>query len=341
MRAARLFSLLVFAVLLAYGVVGFHFLPQASFQGDLTRVGVLPESLFGWRKPQPAVPADLLVQSPMGEADVLVVGDSFSDGLVWQTVLVGSGFKVRTLSWDTVRGVCDDTLERLRALGFNGRYVVLEVIERNLQSTLDRSLACHEATFHMGPRDDARRGPPQVRSDPDNLPSSGRLSIGIKTALNAARYLTAARQPGFGMLQASSDVTVARVKDGCQLFSHTACQDTLYFTSEASADADPQAVQKITSLNARLSGIVPVWAVVPNKSTIYLHPEEVFWKQAAQQFHSVDLLRAGRQAIAERVIDLYPANNTHYSTSGYLMMGREILNVLRENGFGEKAVGGK
>ena len=331
MKAARLFSLSVFVILLAYGVVGFYFLPQASFQGDLTRVGVLPESLFGWRKSQPVVPADLLVQSPMGEADVLVVGDSFSDGLVWQTVLVGSGFKVRTLSWDTVRGVCDDTVGRLRALGFNGRYVVLEVIERNLQSTLDRSLACHEATFHLGPRDDARRGPPLVRSDPDNLPSSGRLSIGIKTALNAARYLTAARQPGFGMLQASSDVTVARVKDGCQLFSHTACEDTLYFTSEASADADPRAVQKMVGLNSRLSGITPIWAVVPNKSSVYLGPDEVFWTQAVRQLRSVDLLRASRQALADRVVDLYPANNTHYSTSGYLMMGREILGVLRES----------
>lgn len=331
MKAARLFSLLVFAILLGYGAVGFYLLPQASFQGDLTRVGLLPESLFGWRKLQPEVAADLLVQSPMSEAEVLVVGDSFSDSRVWQTVLVSKGIRVRTLSWDTVRGVCDDTLERLRALGFNGRYVVLEVIERNLQSTLDRSLACHEATFHVGPRDDARRGPPQVKFDPDNMANTGRLSIGIKTALNAARYRATSQQSGFTTLPASSDVTVARVENGCQLFSHTACQDTLYFTSEASADADPRAVQKMVSLNSRLSGITPIWAVVPNKSSVYLGPDEVFWTQAARQLRSVNLLRAGRQAIAERVIDLYPANNTHYSTSGYLMMGREILGVLRES----------
>ena len=73
MRQAKLFSVIVSLIVLGYGAIGFYFLPMASFQGDLTRIGMLPESQFGWRKPQPAVDPKLMQQSSMQDADVLVI----------------------------------------------------------------------------------------------------------------------------------------------------------------------------------------------------------------------------------------------------------------------------
>ena len=55
MKQARLFSIILFAALAIYGAIGFYFLPLANFTGPLTRMGKIPESLFGWTKPQPYV----------------------------------------------------------------------------------------------------------------------------------------------------------------------------------------------------------------------------------------------------------------------------------------------
>src|SRR6266481_8864887 len=103
MKHAKIFSIVVFVVLLGYGAVGFYFLPLATFQGELTRLGLLPERLFGWTKPQPTLDIKWMQQASMQEADVLVIGDSFSDGRVWQTVLTQHGLKVRTDSWNNMR----------------------------------------------------------------------------------------------------------------------------------------------------------------------------------------------------------------------------------------------
>jgi hypothetical protein len=40
MNHAKLFSVLVFLMVALYGAIGFYALPLASFQGDLTRMGL-------------------------------------------------------------------------------------------------------------------------------------------------------------------------------------------------------------------------------------------------------------------------------------------------------------
>ena len=96
MKHARLFSIIVFAALAIYGAVGFYFLPLASFTGPLTRMGKIPESLFGWTKEQPAIDPSNLANVSLQEADILVIGDSFSIPHLWQSVLVKNGIKVHT-----------------------------------------------------------------------------------------------------------------------------------------------------------------------------------------------------------------------------------------------------
>jgi len=332
MKPEKLFSLLVMTALLAYGAAGYYFLPYATFQGDLTRVGMLPETLFGWRKPQPLVPGNLLIQSSIDKADVLVIGDSFSAGLVWQSVLVKQGIKVRTLTWDTVRGACEDIGEKLRKLGFRGRYIVFEVIERNLLATVERSLVCKEATFHLGPNDDAPRAAMPTNFDPDHLARTGKLSVGFKTLLNERNFLAQASATQFSKFQASHDVTVARVTEGCHLLSHTACEYILHLAEESAEDISPSVLDNIAALNSRLPGVTTLWAVVPNKSTVYLYSGKTFWDRSKRYFHSVNLLDTSKEALKRGAVDLYPANNTHYSQTGYLVMGDAILHDLKSIG---------
>lgn len=330
MRHARFFSILVSVAIFGYGAIGFYFLPMAGFQGDLTRTGMLPESQFGWRKPQPVIDPKLMHQSSLQEADVLVIGDSFSDSRVWQTALTQRGLKVRTESWDSMRGVCADFMPWLRAQGFAGKYVVLEFIERNLSDGLNRSIACQHMQYHPNAMTDAPRSIPIVSFDPDHSHRSGRLSVGIQTALNYRGYAQLSSSPAFKFAALPNNTSVTRVKNGCELFSHKRCNDALFLGEDKAAEVDSSALNNIEKLNARLGGITPIWVFVPNKSTAYLYSDKQFWNEAERRFGAPNLLHMTQQVINKKTVDLYPANNTHFSTTGYLLMGGEIFKAMHQ-----------
>ena len=329
MKHAKFFSIFVFAAVLGYGVVAFYFLPLATFQGELTRMGLLPEALFGWTKPQPAIDIKWLQQSSMREADVLVIGDSFSASRVWQTVLTQNGLKVRTESWDSMRGICTDFMPWVRAQGFAGKYVVLESIERNLVDDLGKSVACEHMQYHPNPHTDVAVYPPAVSFDVHQGNYSGKLSTGIQTQLNVMKYERLSSTPNFSSWLLPNDVRMARVPNGCELFSHTSCKDALFLSYDKPEEVDATALMNIEKLNARLKDITPIWVFVPNKSTAYLYPDKQFWNEAERRFHAPNLLRMTQQAIQAKTIDLYLGNNTHFSTTGYLLMGGEIFKAMQ------------
>lgn len=330
MRQAKLFSIIVSAIVLGYGAIGYYFLPMAGFEGDLTRIVMLPESQFGWRKPQPAIDSKLMQQSSMQEADVLVIGDSFSNGRVWQTVLTQHGMKVRTEHWDSMRAICADFMPWLRAQGFRGQYVVLQIIERNVPEGLEKSVACQHMETHTNVSADSPRYPPAVSFDPDHSNRSGRISIGIQTALSFRAYKKLSDTPDFRLVALPNGAKIARIKNGCELFSHRRCSDALFLGEDKAGEVDGSVLSNIEKLNARLGGITPIWALVPNKSTAYLYPDKQFWNEAERRFGAPNLLRMTQQAIDGKTVDLYFANNTHFSTVGYLLMGEEILKAIQK-----------
>jgi len=330
MRHAKYFSIFVFTAVLGYGAVAFYFLPLATFQGELTRMALLPESLFGWTKPQPALDVKWMQQASMQEADVLVIGDSFSDSRVWQSVLTQHGLKVRTESWDGMRGICADFMPWLRTQGYTGKYVVLESIERNLVDDLSKSVACLHMQYHPNRMTDAPRSPPVVSFDTNQGNYAGKLSTGLETQLNALKYEHLSSAPGFKSWLLPNDVKLARVPNGCELFSHARCNDALFLSYDKAEEVDAGAFGNIEKLNVRLSGITPIWVFVPNKSTAYLYPNKQFWNEAERRFQAPNLLRMTQQAVQAKTIDLYLANNTHFSTAGYLLMGEEIYKAMQQ-----------
>lgn len=330
MRHAKFFSIFVFVTVLGYGAAGFYYLPQATFQGDLTRMGLLPERLFGWTKHQPALDATWMQQASMQDADVLVIGDSFSASHVWQTALTKRGIKVHTEPWDSMRGVCEDFAPWLLTQGFTGKYVVLESIERNLVDELNRSIACQHIQYHPSARTNASSyASPAISFDVNYGDYSGKLSTGIRTQLNVLEYERLSRSLPFKTWLLPNDVKMARVANGCELFSHARCNDALFLAYDKPGEVDANALENIERLNARIRGITPTWVIVPNKSTAYLYPDKQFWNEAERRFRAPNLLRMTQQAIQSRTVDLYPANNTHFSTTGYLLMGEEIFKAMQ------------
>ena len=313
-----------------YGALGFYFLPRATFQGDLTRVGLLPESEFGWQHKQPQLESQHFLQSPINEADVLVIGDSFSLSLVWQTILTKNNLKVHTEHWDNIEGVCIDFMDWLQRKQFKGKFIIFESIERGLVSNLDRSISCNAVQYKTNGLSiaEGQRGAPPTFFDIHAKDYSGKLSTGIRTQLNMMMYLLASLSDNFKAMSIANDVRLNRVANGCDIFSHKSCNDSLFLSKDDPAEIDQSALEKIKRLNSRLSGVIPIWAIVPNKSTSYLYSQKQFWNNLEQQTPAPNLLGMTEAAIKAKVIDLYPANNTHFSTTGYLLMGEAIYKTM-------------
>jgi len=328
MRHAKIFSITVFAAVLGYAAIGFYFLPLATFQGELTRMSLLPESLFGWTKPQPQLDIQWMQQASMQDADVLVIGDSFSDSRIWQTALTQRQMKVRTLSWNSMQGICGDFSDWAKAQGFKGNYVIAEIIERNLIDTLQRSAECMQTQYHPHASVDAPRPPPTVSFDTTQGDYSGKLSTGIKTRLNQMEYEKLSRSSDFGLWELPNNVKVARVVKGCDYFSHVRCNDSLFLAEDKAEEVNMKVFELIETHESRLQNFKATWVVVPNKTTTYLHPQKVFWKEAAKRLQMPNLLQVNQNALKAKTVDLYPANNTHYSTTGYLLMGEEISKAI-------------
>lgn len=326
MKPAKLFSLIVITMLGLYGAVGLYCLPLAGFEGDLTRVGLLPESLFGWNKPQPAIAPDLLKSASWQDADVLVVGDSFSEPRIWQTILVQHGLRVRTEHWTSVRGVCEDFYPWLRAQGFKGRHVIFEVVERNIAAGIPNSVACKQEVYHPDVKANLPRPPPITQRDTSDL--SGRFSIGIATWRNVRDYQRLSDAAGFTHRDMPGGARLVRLPNGCELFSHKNCQDALFYTSDSVADMGDEVIDQVQALNGRMGDITPLWVFMPDKSTVFLHPEKQFWDKAERRLLAPNVLKVMREALARKTVDLYPANNSHVSTTGYLILGEAVYQRL-------------
>lgn len=326
MKYSKFFSVAVMLVIGLYGAVGSYFLPLAGYQGNLPRMAKLPESLFGWNKPQPKIEPTLLHQASWQEADMLVIGDSFSDTRVWQTVLVQRGIRIRTQHWTQIRGICEDFYSWVRAQGFRGKWIVFEGIEVSLEVGVPTEANCKHVIYHPSVEAEKPRRPPITNRLAKDR--SGRLSVGIETWLNARRYEQAAAVSDFKFMQFPS-VDLVRFPQGCDWFSHTRCKDVLFLGWDNKTDISNGVLDAADTINARLPGITPIWVFVPNKSTVYRYPDKTFWDRAEQRLYAPNLLHHFRRALQNKMVDLYPANESHLSTAGYLLMGEAIYDTLQ------------
>jgi hypothetical protein len=269
-----------------------------------------------------------LRQATWQQAEVLVIGDSFSEPRIWQSVLTQRGLQVRTELWGTVRGVCEDFMPWLRAQGFTGKYVVFERIERSLVSDLPKLLACQKMLTHGGHTSPSVT-PPLTTFNSTLARYTGRLSIGIRTQINTLRYERHRQAASIADWVLPNGVQLSRLANGCQLFSHARCQDVLFLSEDRASDIGDDSLQIMAKINARLNGITPIWMVIPNKSTAYLYPNKSFWNRAEPLLNAPNLLRETQRAITQHSLDFYPANDTHFSTTGYLWMGETMLRHLQ------------
>lgn len=303
-----------------------------SLEGDLARLGGLPERDFGWQEPQPLIQAKNLHSYPLAEADVLVIGDSFSASLVWQSQLVLGGLKPSTLHWSDVK-LCDgDFGEVVRQSGFRGRYVIIEAVERTIQGRM-RSI-CKKGS-RLNKSGEYSSSPPPT-SQTNFLLKGDRLGVKrvIEAIVNKFRYT----------YQSSSykefdTVRMILTEGGCSLFSNRMCNYGLYYFEDFSKETF-KSVDNVLSINKNIGkeGMQTIWLVVPDKSTIYIGYGKYnlssyvnVW-EILRESGDLNVPNLGEEFIKKsRLIkDFYAPNNTHLSPNGYLFLGDLVLGNIQK-----------
>jgi hypothetical protein len=299
------------------------------FYGDSTRVGLLSESAFGWRDAQPLVPTDLLRRSEISAADILVIGDSFSGSLVWQSELVRAGLHVATVDWLDTGPLCRNFGSWLRRSGFRGRLVIVESAERELGSRLEAGEACVEMRGAIA----KARGPvgsPRV-APPTTLNWSESLFTGVFMAMNTYRAERSQSDLVFGAGRTPFPIRVQSVPKGCESFSHRLCDKGLFLVRDTEQPVlSDRMLEKMASFKRGSPDVAIEWMVLPNKSTVYLDAgrAQTIGPRLSQEGLGPDLFSLLTQS-RTAVRDLYAPNDSHLSTTGYLMVGRYVAKHVK------------
>ncbi|WP_431113131.1 hypothetical protein [Variovorax paradoxus] len=295
--------------------------------GDLTRIGRISETEFGWRGAQPRVEFAQLRGVSVERADILVIGDSFSATHVWQSRLTQAGYGVATVFWDNLgERLCSDFDDWLRASGFRGKLVIIESVERIVSMRLAHTHAC-ERTDRPLTALTAPRSLPQEHAPDFALNWNAQLISGWLTARCTGSAIA-------GRVGRNCDPqTVARpVKGGCERFTHRRCDTALFLAADRElGEITPTHAAQMQAFNQAHASVPILWMVVPNKWTTYLEPSHshAFIQALVQNDLGPDLFGfAQHQKKAMR--DFYYPNDTHISTLGQITLGERMLRAVQQ-----------
>lgn len=297
--------------------------------GDLTRLGYIFEEDFGWNMQQPLIPAEHLKSYSINDADVLIIGDSFSAGLRWQSKLVAVGLKPITWYWKSLM-VCQDIGHAVRQAGFKGQYIIIESVERSFQKGIG-----HNCNKTINITKDAYTKSIPVTDRPRTSSAKSQLGGGwiIRALFNKFKL---------SMLNTSQEyiefgsVRMAYI-DGCKYFTNNMCEYGLFYENDFKKKTY-RAITNVLSINRNLKNvdIQPIWLIIPDKSTVYLgfgkynkNPYVNVWEELAQ-YEELIVPNLGEKFIEEsrQVKDFYAPNDTHLSTNGYLFLGDIVVGYI-------------
>ncbi|HEY9103982.1 alginate O-acetyltransferase AlgX-related protein [Chitinimonas sp.] len=327
------YCLVIVAALLCMAIVGaLGAAWSRPLTGDLARLGHLPEVEFGPRQTPPPIPEQWRINSAFAKADVLVIGDSFSIGQIWQSRLQAHGLRTATVHWDLLEactGAPDfgSHLARLiRESGFKGRQIIIESVERSLEGRMQ--LSCEPTAAPAAP----------LQLIKTNALEQQQGVLGWDWVYKALWHtLRLKQQP--------QDVTfqhtrVVAMVDGCQQFSHRRCEYGLFYRNDFQKPTFEGAPQ-LAAIDQRLreAGLQPLWLVMPDKSSVYLpagygqqHRYVDPWQaiKALPGVHQLDLGPLLREArLTQR--DLYLPDDTHLSREGFNLVGEAVWRALTSN----------
>ena len=295
--------------------------------GDLTRIGHLAEEDFGWTKPAPTVDPAYLKAAPVNQADILVIGDSFSMTLYWQASLVKAGYRVSTTYWGQYGTVmCKDFDQWIERAGFKGKLIIFESVERLLDERTVSGQTCDKVVKPFDSKLEPFVKPAQLPG-PDALPNwSARFDTGPIAYFNSWRAKNSKTELLF-----NNNAWVRSLSDGCRFFSHWECEKLPVFVDdEGNGPLTVGTLDRIKGFAGKHQAIAQLWMVIPNKTTVYLKPDfsKDFVHGLVDAKLGPDLYSFAREKRMQTQ-DFYFSNDTHLSMHGQLALGEYMLGQVR------------
>lgn len=307
--------------------------------GDLTRIGGYAEHDFGWNNLQPVLQ---LVRNgkSITSSDVLVLGDSFSRGNIWQSVLAEKlNQKILSFHYNQVGCITNWLAYALKS---SARTVAIEFIERDFLNHFGHLVACRSqdpipfeflATNTVATR---LKGPPELHIMQTFLVAWNTFVMNLIPNAAVRGHINSMGE----------DVINAPIKKGCAKFSNRRADRLLYLRQDenklrwTSEDME-RAIAKITQIQMTLAvqGKRFILIVVPDKLSVYqdcltndiaLEARKrinITRLLIASGVNTPDLLGAFHDN-KNKIVDLYSPNNTHLSVSGYIFMANQVEHLF-------------
>lgn len=313
--------------------------------GDLTRVGAYPERWYGWNAPQQKIPDLANTPRAATKKHLLVLGDSFSEIGYWQAYLDDrysfTLVPTRNTSFHKI-------IEKIRQEKPDG--VVVESVERftyamfgNESQFMGNTAKRCEPLSHTLPS-------PTAITPPANLliyPEYARKAFPA-TAKDISQGFYLAKQQAFFAVKPKKRQAKILELTTTSLQSSQRSQQLLVIKSDllflpAFDDAAISTMQcSMRTLAHTLTALhMPyVFVIVPDKTTAYqpyLVQQEISSKLPVIERllptlsipHTIDLLPAIRQALANNEVDFYLPNDTHWGYKGFQLAAKEIDAALQ------------
>lgn len=326
-RPARTFLVWLgatFTVLSAVNIgMSLHF---GAIEGDLARVGGFTERDYAPRAQQPA-PTLAPNTVALAEADVVILGDSFSKRLLWQGEFETlTGKQTLTYQYDHV-GCVSNWLRWLQGQRLKpGAEVVIEIVERNFVPRFAELVRC--PVFQ----------PVAVHRDIVAPSDAGWWYSGFSLDIvNHGRILSNSLRLGMQASYRSGDVVNVALRNS-QRFTNRRSDRLLYLVDdEGKNDWSPaqvaRAVSNLQTVQARFaaSGIKFRMLVIPDKSSVYrddIVEPRIRASTITRDVHAADLLPIDTttclRTLAMQVPDFYLPDDQHTGVTGFRLLASSL-----------------
>lgn len=319
------FTATVLAALAAIVALAVIFKTLEPVDGDLTRIGGYAERDFGWNSVQPVIEIKASNGS-IADPDVLLLGDSFAQRNIWQSVLESKS-NITILNYQYAQNPCPNSFIDFALSQSSAKTIVIEIVEREFLNRFGNRLNCQYSALHSYPIAATR-----TVATRRIVPAEFHIRQTILVALNTLR------------MNWTPDVAIrgrainAPINSICAKFSNRRADRMLYLREDEDKlhwkrEEMAQAISNILHIQKKFadSGKNFVFIVVPDKLSVYqgclLNDPDL---EARKQVNITNLLIASGvntpdllsvfQENAGKIVDLYLPNNTHLSESGYVVM---------------------
>ncbi len=316
----------VAVIVLMAALLAVYFEP---ISGDLTRIGSYAERDFGWNGPQAPIHINAN-GSAISRPDVLVLGDSFSESNIWQS-LIESRIKTRMLSFTYEQSGCVTNWIEYALTEPSSKTVIVESVERYFVERFADMAHC--SASHPVPFE---RAPAESTAMRTIWPNALHLEYTFKTAFNTLEMDFSHHT------LTGNNVVNAPLKRSCAKFSNRRADRLLYYAQDNNKlQWNAQQVNaSVTNLRRiqeefAMHGKKFIFVLIPDKSSAYRDclsddPSEELRKQVnptkaliAAGVNTPDLMREFQEG-ANRVVDLYLPNDTHLSSAGFSLMAMRL-----------------